>query len=445
MSDTVTGIGDSLDQAAAEAVAAAERFASEEGGDGRALAVTEVAFRVLSRLVHLDSAALSSEGLLALTGLLGNVGRLVEGRQVANVGEIARRSDTASGMGGLAAIHGASSPAGLFEKITGVKGSTARRYVNVAKHTSPRVTDAGLPLPPVFSQTGQALSEGLVGVDTAEALTSTLAPVLPRAVPDEVDQAEETLLGNATGAFGQAPVSADSLRVQARAFTVALDPDGAEPRAEELHQGRRLTLRNRADGSLAVAGLLSPEQAAVVNPVFDAFLSSRTGPGFIDTEERRDGGTGSEKRSRAQERADVFTAILGGMAKVGDLAEHGSMPKLHGRGPTVLVTVADEHVQSGVGAGWSPGTPEPLPVSFVTRAQCDGDTITVAMNNHGEVTGMSDPKRFFTNQQRLVLIARDGPTCIVDDCPIPAWLCEAHHIDGWAHGGTTTVSNGVLL
>lgn len=407
--------------------------------DAAAVRIAEDVLSAAAELTAVDPAELSPETLLKYTGLLGNIGRLIEGRQVLNVGDIARRSDTDAGMEGLAARHGSASPTALFEKITGVKNSTAYRYTSVAKHTAPRVSDTGLPLPAVFEQTSEALSEGTIGLDAAEALTSTLATVLPRAVPEHVDEAEALLLGNATGAFGKVPVAADNLRLQAKAFCTALDPDGVEPTDEELHQSRRLNLRSRPDGTMSISGVLSPHQAAIITPVFDAYMSSRTGPGFVDTEELRDRGKEEEKRSRAQERADVFTSMIGGVGKL------ESTPKLHGRGPTVLVTVRDEDLRAGTGAAWSPGTPEPLPMAFVRQAQCDGDTVEVTLDGNGRVTKIGTPQRLFTPQQRLALIARDGPTCIVDDCSIPAWLCEAHHVDGWANGGRTDVSNGVLV
>ncbi|WP_098405799.1 HNH endonuclease signature motif containing protein [Paramicrobacterium agarici] len=422
-----------------ENTAAAPGFESEMGSDAVAVRAAENALAAAAELTDIDPAALSSDSLLEFTGLLGNICRLVEGRQVGNVGDIARRSDTDAGFDGLAARHGASSAAALFEKITGAKNSTAYRYTRLATHTTPRVSDTGLPLAPVFAQTAQALAEGTIGLDAAEAITATLAPVLPRAVPEQMDRAEATLLGNATGANGEAPVSADNLRQQARAFCAVLDPDGVEPSAEELHEARKLVFRHQDDGTLKITGTLSPEQAAQVTPVFDAYMSKRTSPTFMQAEELADNEEAPEERSKPQERADVFTAIIGGTGK------QKTAPKLHGRGPTVLVTVDERNLDSGTGAAWSPGTPAPLPMSYVKQMQCDGDTRQVAINSDGEVLNLGTAERFFSTQQRLALIARDAPTCVAPDCHIPAWLCEAHHIQRWETGGRTDLSNGILV
>ncbi|TQO23219.1 uncharacterized protein DUF222 [Paramicrobacterium agarici] len=422
-----------------ENMAAAPGFGSQEGSDAVAVRAAENVLAAAAELTDIDPAALSSDALLEFTGLLGNTARVIEGRQVGNVGDIARRSNTDDGFSGLAARHGASSAAALFEKITGAKNSTAYRYTRLAAHTTPRVSDTGLPLAPVFPQTAQALSDGVIGLDAAEAITTTLAPVLPRAVPEQMDWAEATLVGNATGANGEAPVSADNLRQQARAFCAVLDPDGVEPTADELHEARKLVFRHQEDGTLKITGTLSPEQAAQVTPVFDAYMSKRTSPTFMHADEQADNEEALEERSKPQERADVFTTIIGGTGK------QKTAPKLHGRGPTVLVTVDERNLNTGTGAAWSPGTPVPLPMSYVKQMQCDGDTRQVQIDEHGEVLTLGTAERFFSTQQRLALIARDGPTCVAPDCHIPAWLCEAHHIHAWETGGQTNLPNGILV
>ncbi|WP_460911963.1 HNH endonuclease signature motif containing protein, partial [Paramicrobacterium agarici] len=130
---------------------------------------------------------------------------------------------------------------------------------------------------------------------------------------------------------------------------------------------------------------------------------------------------------------------------IGGTGKQKTAPKLHGRGPTVLVTVDERNLNTGTGAAWSPGTPVPLPMSYVKQMQCDGDTRQVQIDEHGEVLTLGTAERFFSTQQRLALIARDGPTCVAPDCHIPAWLCEAHHIHAWETGGQTNLPNGILV
>lgn len=417
---------------------------SEEWGvphvaDAAAVRTAETALSAVAELINVDPDALSANALLEYTGLLGNIGRVLEGRQIGNAAEINKRSSADAGFEGLAARHGTANSTALFETITGVKNSTAYRYTRVAKSAASRLSDTGLPLPPLFPHTAAALRDGLIGLDAAEALTSALAPVLPRAIPQQLDEAEHTLVGNATGENGGLPIPADALRLQARAFAIALDPDGAEPTAEQQHQLRGLSFRQQGDGMLKITGQLSPEQAAIITPVFDAHMSPRTSPKFLTQEELAAKDAAPELRSKSQERSDVFTTLVEGAGKRPDA------PTLHHRAPTVLLTAARDDADNGTGMATSPGTPEPLPMSFVKQMRCDGDTCPVTTGEGGSILDIGRAERLFSPKQRLALIARDGPTCAADDCPIPAWLTEAHHIHAWADGGPTDIANGILL
>ncbi|WP_460912853.1 hypothetical protein, partial [Paramicrobacterium agarici] len=86
-------------------MAAAPGFGSQEGSDAVAVRAAENVLAAAAELTDIDPAALSSDALLEFTGLLGNTARVIEGRQVGNVGDIARRSNTDDGFSGLAARH----------------------------------------------------------------------------------------------------------------------------------------------------------------------------------------------------------------------------------------------------------------------------------------------------------------------------------------------------
>ncbi|GAB2523023.1 hypothetical protein GCM10027267_19800 [Paramicrobacterium agarici] len=101
--------------------------------------------------------------------------------------------------------------------------------------------------------------------------------------------------------------------------------------------------RHQEDGTLKITGTLSPEQAAQVTPVFDAYMSKRTSPTFMHADEQADNQEAPEERSKPQERTDVFTTIIGGTGK------QKTAPKLHGRGPTVLVTVDARNLNEETG------------------------------------------------------------------------------------------------
>ena len=53
-------------------------------------------------------------------------------------------------------------------------------------------------------------------------------------------------------------------------------------------------------------------------------------------------------------------------------------------------------------------------------------------------------RRLFSAGQRLGLAIRDKG-CVFPGCDRPPSWCEAHHIDSWAIGGATDLTNGCLL
>jgi hypothetical protein len=423
--------------------------------DAAAAAFVLDAQRVLASVLSVESNALSANGLLAYAAGIAGLTRLLDGAQIGNAAEIASRSDRRYGSEGLAARHGCATSAQLIEKVTGVSSRTARQQVRVAAQTGARVTDTGIPLEPLFADAGAALRTGGIGIDVADAITSILK-TLPSAVPPEALRwAENTLVNQAVGVApagadtdeasadanedaggGAMPLSADLIRQQAIVYRDALDPDGAEPRDERLVELRALRFTPQPNGMLGISGQLPPAQAAIITPVFDSFLSARTGPAFPP--EASEAGE-PDPRSRDQQRADIFTALCEGATKL------GLTPKLHGAAPTVLVTITESNLVNGVGVGVSPSTREPLAASTVRQYACDGGVQNVILGTHGEVLVLSSKDRFFTTAQRKAMIARDGPTCAEPNCNIPAYWAEAHHVIPSSRGGPTDVSNGVLL
>ncbi|MFP5415459.1 MAG: HNH endonuclease signature motif containing protein [Actinomycetes bacterium] len=53
-------------------------------------------------------------------------------------------------------------------------------------------------------------------------------------------------------------------------------------------------------------------------------------------------------------------------------------------------------------------------------------------------------QRLFTPAQKLALALRDGG-CSFPGCELPPGDCDAHHVAPWLSGGSTDLSNGVLL
>src|SRR4051794_30551678 len=74
---------------------------------------------------------------------------------------------------------------------------------------------------------------------------------------------------------------------------------------------------------------------------------------------------------------------------------------------------------------------------------CSGRIRRALLDDHGAVLRLGRSHRLVTPAQRAALLARDGG-CVIPGCSVPADRCEIHHVDPWADGGGTDITNLVL-
>ncbi|MEH3132436.1 MAG: DUF222 domain-containing protein [Mycolicibacterium neoaurum] len=86
------------------------------------------------------------------------------------------------------------------------------------------------------------------------------------------------------------------------------------------------------------------------------------------------------------------------------------------------------------------------PVSAATAdlIACDATLTNVIVDHTGVPLDVGRAERLFTPAIRKALGVRDGG-CAHPGCGRPVSWCDAHHIQPWSAGGTTSVDNGVLL
>ncbi|SDC82328.1 HNH endonuclease [Mycolicibacterium neoaurum] len=86
------------------------------------------------------------------------------------------------------------------------------------------------------------------------------------------------------------------------------------------------------------------------------------------------------------------------------------------------------------------------PVSAATAdlIACDSTLTAVIVDYSGVPLDVGRAERLFTPTIRKALGVRDGG-CAHPGCGRPVSWCDAHHIQPWSHGGTTSLDNGVLL
>lgn len=408
----------------------------------------------------------SSPGVLSALAddaLLGHQRELIARRReidaalAAVAGEIARRSDRALGLGGLAARLGVRSPEQLVAQETGVSAREAGALVRVGTAAGRDGTGAIV---------GAAVAAGAVSIAAADEIVRGIGTPSESIGAFELERAVVDLLADTTGR------TPESLGEAARDLRAELDAAAVQARERSLREQRSLRLVPLPDGMSRMIALLDPESAAEVRAVLDAITSPRRGgPRFVAASEvDRAERLMRDPRTTEQLALDGFVELL----RIGAATAPGE--NVGTSRPAVRVHVTDGDLRA---RGLDPATGEPLaadpttgqryPVDSISgrpirpgfaviegqgalisvataeRAICATGAVPVHFDFSGQVVNVGRDQRLFTARQRIGLAARDGG-CIWPGCDRPPSWCEAHHIDEWrAHGGRTDLADGVLL
>jgi Domain of unknown function (DUF222)/HNH endonuclease len=249
------------------------------------------------------------------------------------------------------------------------------------------------------------------------------------------------------------------------------DPEGAEGRAERLHQRRGVWLTQTWEGMVAINGLLEPEAGQTLQAALDPLARPADA---------------HDPRSGSQRQADALAELARRQL------EAGQLPQTGGVRPQLLVTVDLDSLLGHPGAlGGETGWVGPLAPEACRRLACDGAVTRVVVtrhptgpdpdhhHGHGPDPGHQDglggdgglagwlrvatrrlpaalgggptqplevgrTSRVVTAAQRAALVVRDGG-CAVAGCQRPPGWCEAHHLQHWVHGGPTDLANLALV
>ncbi|WP_243230211.1 HNH endonuclease signature motif containing protein [Microbacterium sp. CIAB417] len=250
------------------------------------------------------------------------------------------------------------------------------------------------------------------------------------------------------------PATAEDLRQFAQVLATVLDPDGAEPTDCQAQSRRFLRVGRLTRGTHPLHGNITPEMAAQLQLIFDAFDNPKVGgapdPGVLFRPTGDEAGELSDEdpfnsdprnvidpRTRGQKRHDALAAALGVAAR------HEEMPSLGGAAPTLVVTVDAKDLASGTGWATMAGSEAPVPLHVAAHTACAG-AIQRVLFDEGRIIGITVSDRVFTVHQRRAIVARDRE-CLIPGCHVPATWCEIHHVTEHARGGPTHTDNGVPL
>jgi hypothetical protein len=198
---------------------------------------------------------------------------------------------------------------------------------------------------------------------------------------------------------------------------------------DRVHEQRSLS-QAFADGSglFEYTMVLDAEAKAVIEAAVQGLSAPRPAEGEPD------------RRSSGQRRLDALLEVVRrGVASAEGVATTAKAEVF------VAVSLEDLVARSNAATVFGSGEAGTLLGPETTRRiACDAGIVPVVLGNQGQVLDLGRRFRLFTSAQLRALWLRDGG-CTFPGCTVPASWCDGHHLQHWADGGATELSNAALL
>lgn len=193
----------------------------------------------------------------------------------------------------------------------------------------------------------------------------------------------------------------------------SVDAKGYGQQQGDAVENRNLHLTTCEDGCLMLTGMLDPVGGAALRT---ALLPLAQPLGADDS------------RTLPQRQADAVVELACG-----------------GKPASLQITASVETVKAMVGAtGGENEFTLPIAANSVQRLACDCSVTRVLLEQESVVVDVGRSKRVLSGPLRRALKARDGH-CQWPGCDRPASRCDGHHLVHWINGGSSNLSNLVLM
>jgi len=369
--------------------------------------------------------ALDPGELMAVNNAYGELRRAVDAGYLPVATEINRQSRPELGKDSLAKKQGFRTPAILISATTGASVGDAVRIVAVAEATAPRMTLTGETVPAKHPFVAAGINARTIATHAASAIISMLDRVALRAEPSALAAMERSLVEAAPG------LTLDQLHKLIVRAEAHLDPDGVQPREEELRSERSLIIRETATGAIEFNGRFDPESGAPIKAAIEGLVS-----GMLrrkDDADRDDAMT--DRRSVRQMQADALSELCRHALGCTDVPTAPST--------TIVVRMNLADLEAGTGFGTIDGIAQPVSAATVRRMAADAQVIPCVLGGDSEILDWGRAKRLFTPAQKLALAERDGGCAF---CGLPPSMTVGHHMFWWLRDrGKTDLQNGILL
>lgn len=362
-----------------------------------------------------------------------------------------------------------------------ISAAEARRRLALAENLLPGRSLTGQTIQPRYGEVAAAFASGSMASRPATTITMALERVRPLCSAEAAADMEHAL----TMTAGEN--DADFLARIARRWTDAIDQDGTEPSEEALRHLQGAFLRKPKHGLQHLEIFATQDQYEHLVTVMNTAANPRTrtaqgpGPGDKQVDVAGEGGLtnglandppgGSRDDAASLDRRTRAQKLLDGLLGACKIAlATGALPAAGGQRPQIMATIDHRDLLASLkeagrqyrqpaflGQSGQPGRSGVLqrgtgnftftgPVASATlrKIACDADIIPVVLGGEGQVLDIGRASRIFPAHLRKAITARDKG-CAFPSCTMPAPWCEAHHIEYWSRGGSTSTNNGVLL
>lgn len=384
----------------------------------------EQATALAARLAIDGLLGLPNDEIVALIELVGSLRRSVDAVGAQLAAELDRRSTVPETS--LARALGERTPAVAVARLASIDPREAHDWIAAGSAAATLSTITGQPIPPKHEHIAASLASAAITPRAARTIVDALDAIADRCARHELTELERLLLDYAP------QLTSRELDRLCRQAVDRFDPDGAEPREDELRSRSGLTITRGRDGLIVFVLKAHPEAAGFVMTALDARTAPRRIPTFDEVEP-----TARDDRTLAQRRLDAFVDI----ARESLAHDNG---RLAGTAVTLSVTMTLDALLTGVGTAHISGIDAPISARTARRLAAEAEIIPIVLGGAGEPLDVGRSSRLFTEPQRRALALRDGG-CIWPGCDAPPGWCEVAHLVPWSRGGPTDLGNGALM
>lgn len=379
--------------------------------------------QAIAALANLPLHRMSDTELLEARARHEHLIRLLTGLDREPLARLVERGTGAFGGGALKAI--------LADRLRITRAEAGKRLKEAADLAT-RTLPSGGSIPPVLPHVAEAEARGAIGAGHVKVIRDFFHH-LPAAVGAPArENAEQDLV-----AFAEY-LRPDQVERCAEHMAALLNPDG-EFSEQDRARKRHFTMKPQGiDKMRSGTFCADPELAACLEAIFAKLAA----PGMCHPEDAQpvvDGvpdreAAGRDNRTAGQRCHDALTTLCRDALASGRMGSHRGLPL------TVIATATVQDLQEHAGVAVTGGG-SLLPMRDLIRMASRTLPYLCVFDEHSSMPlYLGRAKRLASPAQRLALHATDRG-CTYPACPTPGYVCETHHLDEWADGGRTDITN----